>query len=305
MSSKTKNRFCLPRRDRSCQGNARVFSLLLGSLLLAGAVSGFWLYHSRPARANRGAGGAFDHNTALSAATLSVLKHLDKPLQIRFYCSVDAGSASAPVQALGGRVEQLLAAYERAAGGKISVSWFNSPTNFDTYAAASDGMKPFTEKGTEFVLGIALVEGDKKESLSQLSPDWEQALEPDLTRAIVRLNDANHLQPAAAVAANSATLEEIKHALPNLNAVSVEDGTRTLREAALKDFKAATSQYDAQIKEAEQRITDAQNKSETEQQAALKHLLDVQAEQVQKLKDIAARSKAQVEAFQQLKQTNR
>ncbi len=60
--------------------------------------------------------------------------------------------------------------------------------------------------------------------------------------------------------------------------------------------------WKAQIKEAEQRLLQAQSGgSEADQQAALKHLQQVQAEQTEKLKQIAARFKTQVDVFQQLK----
>ena len=39
--------------------------------------------------------------------------------------------------------------------------------------------------------------------------------------------------------------------------MSVEDGTRILREAALKDFKAAANEMEIQVKEAQQRLNQA------------------------------------------------
>ena len=90
--------------------------------------------------------------------------------------------------------------------------------------------------------------------------------------------------------------------IPDLAAVSLEEGKKVLQEAALKDFTAAAKEMRAQIKEAEQRLAQAQQGgTEAERQAARAHLQQVQAEQTEKLKEIAARSQAQVEAFEQLK----
>jgi hypothetical protein len=57
-----------------------------------------------------------------------------------------------------------------------------------------------------------------------------------------------------------------------------------------------------QIQTAQQQLADAQNsRPEAEQQAAMKHLQQVQLDQAEKLKAIAARLQAQISAFQQMK----
>jgi hypothetical protein len=94
----------------------------------------------------------------------------------------------------------------------------------------------------------------------------------------------------------------VKTLVPNLAAVSLEEGKRILQEAALKDFTAAAKELQKQLKEAEQRLAQAQQgATEADRQAARAHLQQVQAEQTEKLKEIAARSQAQVEALEQLK----
>ena len=100
---------------------------------------------------------------------------------------------------------------------------------------------------------------------------------------------------------DAATIEEVKRAVPDLASVSVEEGTRILREAALKDFAAAANEMELRQKEAQQRVTGAQGKSEAEQQTARKNLQQVQLEQAEKLKQVAARLQARIIALQQLK----
>jgi hypothetical protein len=74
----------------------------------------------------------------------------------------------------------------------------------------------------------------------------------------------------------------------------------------VKDFKAVAAAMEIPVKEAQQRINLAQNDgSETELQAAIKHLQQVQSEQAEKLKQIAARSSVQIEVLRQLKEAAR
>ena len=108
--------------------------------------------------------------------------------------------------------------------------------------------------------------------------------------------------PVAVSQINTTAVQEVKAIIPDLAAVSLEEGRKVLQEAALKDFTAAATEMRAQSKEAEQRLMQAQQGgSEAEQQAARAHLQQVQAAQTAKLKEIAARSQAQVEALEQLK----
>ncbi len=103
-----------------------------------------------------------------------------------------------------------------------------------------------------------------------------------------------------------AIVAEVKRQIPNFAAVSLEEGSRILREAALKDLQAALSQTVGQVKEAEQRIARAEEtKSEAEKQAALKELQRLQAEQAAKLRECTTRSSAQIEALRQLQEPAR
>jgi hypothetical protein len=141
--------------------------------------------------------------------------------------------------------------------------------------------------------------------LAQLSPEWEPALESDLSRSIARIIDTKPEVPQSITStapATSAATEEVKRSIPNMASVSLDEGKQLLRAAALKDFKDAAAQMEIQVKEAQRQLTAAQNgKSEAEQQAAMKNLQQVQAEQSEKLKQIAARLQSQLAALEQLK----
>jgi hypothetical protein len=101
---------------------------------------------------------------------------------------------------------------------------------------------------------------------------------------------------------DAATIEAVKQAIPNYASVSLEDGTQVLREAALKQFAAAAGEMDAQVKQAQEQLVQAESsQAAAEQSAALKHLQQTQVEQTEKLQQIAAQFQAQIAALKQLK----
>jgi hypothetical protein len=101
-----------------------------------------------------------------------------------------------------------------------------------------------------------------------------------------------------------AAVEDVKRVLPNYASISVDQGTEILREAALKKFAAAAQELQSQVAQAQDELKQAQSKSPADQQAAMKHLQQVQAEQSQKLQQIAGELQTQIAALKQLKNTN-
>jgi len=101
---------------------------------------------------------------------------------------------------------------------------------------------------------------------------------------------------------DATAIEEVKQAIPNFASVSLADGEQILREAALKKFEQAAKEMDAQVKQAQQQLAQAENgQSAAEQQAAMKLVQQTQAEQTEKLQQIAARLQTQIAALKQLK----
>ena len=283
------------------QSQFRTMILVVVCFVAGLALSAAWFSHRVPAPAPDAAAPA---GPVLSSATKAVLNHLASPVEIRFYSLLDPASVSDDVQAFAGRVDQLLAQYQQEAGGKIKLTRiaYQSYAYSNANAALADGLKPFnSEKGDACYLGIALVRDNQKESLSTLAPEWEQALEPDLTRALARLAEANPKAPLTAPS-ESADLEAVKRSIPNLDSVTLEQGMQTLRQSAFMEFMRTAQEMEAEVKAAEQRFSLAQNnQSEAEQQAALQELQKLKAARRDKLDEIAARSSAQIGAFQQLK----
>lgn len=110
---------------------------------------------------------------------------------------------------------------------------------------------------------------------------------------------AQAVVPSAPVhVVDPATIDAVKRALPNLDKTSPEVGTVLLRKAALNEFETAARAFREERKKIEEELRQL---PEGEQKMAAKRLQAVQAEQSAKLKQIAANSKAQIEAFQDLK----
>jgi hypothetical protein len=101
---------------------------------------------------------------------------------------------------------------------------------------------------------------------------------------------------------DAATIAAVEQAVPDYASLSLEDGTQILRAAALKQFAAAAREMDAQVKQAQEQLVQAEsNPAAAGQPAALKHLQQTQVEQTEKLQQIAAQLQAQIAALKQLK----
>ncbi|HLP76392.1 MAG TPA: Gldg family protein [Candidatus Paceibacterota bacterium] len=269
--------------------------IFLVAVICAGLGAGVVLYlKAKPKQAVR--------VSILSGGTLKTLQNLASPVEIRFYSLLDPKSVSDSVREFSDRVDQLLKAYEQEGAGKISVARHTSieDANAST-AAVADGIRPFNiDKGDTCFLGIAVVQDDRKESLPQLSPEWETALEADLTRAIARVSTKPASTAQAASAAQKidpAVIQQVKRIVPDYQTMSLDEAKRILQEADLKEFKAAVDQIQAETRDAERRLG-----NQGDPQAIVKELQELHAAQTEKLKAIAARATAREEALTRLKQ---
>ncbi len=278
------------------RGRISIFVLVL--VFLGLAAGAFW--YNRHAR-EHGAIGMFGV-VVLSDSTKAVLKNLASPVEIRFYSLLDQASVPAATFAFADRVNQLLAECQRVAGGKISVTRHDSLADAD--AASTDGIKPFNlEKGSACFLGLTVVCGGQKESLPQIQPEWEPALEFDLARVILHVSAATAtsiIQASAPISPE--TTNEVLRLIPDVKGTSLDDGIGILREATVNKFREAGAEMEKQIHAAQQQAADAQNgRPEAEHQAAMKHLQQVELEQAEKLKAIAAQLQDQISVFEQMK----
>lgn len=285
--------------------------VLLVGLILGLALGALWVCRTaNQTEAVSTSGIAAEHtdSAGLSQATKSVLQHLETRVEIRFYSLLGETRTAEPLQAFAGRVEELLSAFQRAGGGKIGVTRITAANRTDVKSAAlSDGLEPFTVgRGEQGYLGIAVLARQEKVALPRLLAEWEPALEFDLSRAIARVSGGAASVPGSAVVnpnpVDLASAEEVTRALPNLAALSLEEGTQKLREAALDEFKTAVSEMQVKVNEAQQRLAEARGKnSESEVQAATKQLQQLQSDQSESLAQISRRLQARIATLERLK----
>jgi len=127
----------------------------------------------------------------LSPGTRAILKKLDTPVKIRFYCS-QGESASPDIVFLKGyakQVRDLLLEYKHVAGGKLTIEEYDpEPASDAEDSARLDGVEPRNlRSGERFYLGICVDMVGEKQSLPFLDPSRERLLEYDLSRAVTRV----------------------------------------------------------------------------------------------------------------------
>lgn len=126
----------------------------------------------------------------LSAGTRAVLKKLDTPVKVRFYCtqSETATPETVYLKSYARKVEDLLQEYKQIAGKNLVIEKFDPQPDSDAEDSARlDGLEPQPLNGVDrYYLGLAVGIADERVALPFLDPSREKMLEYDLTRAIAR-----------------------------------------------------------------------------------------------------------------------
>lgn len=129
----------------------------------------------------------------LSAGTKAILKKLDTPVTIRFYCTQSESATPETVYLKGyaRKVEDLLTEYRQVAGGKLKIEKYDPQPDSDAEDSARlDGLEPQALPGAErYYLGLAVKCADEVQAIPFLAPNRERLLEYDLARAIVRASN--------------------------------------------------------------------------------------------------------------------
>lgn len=133
----------------------------------------------------------------LSKGTRAILKELDSPVTVRFYCTQpDSATRETLVLRRHAReVEDLLQEFRQAAGGKLKIEKYDPTPDSDAEDSARlDGIQgQLLSNGEPFYLGLTVSRLDQKEEIPFLSPARERELEYDIARAIARV--ANPTRP--------------------------------------------------------------------------------------------------------------
>jgi ABC-type uncharacterized transport system involved in gliding motility auxiliary subunit len=125
----------------------------------------------------------------LSPGTRSILKKIDTPIKIRFYCSQPENATPETVylRNYAQEVEDLLEEFKQYAGGKLTITKYNPAPDSDAEDSARlDGIEGqvVSAEGEPFYLGLAVSLLDASVALPFLSPTRERMLEYDVARAI-------------------------------------------------------------------------------------------------------------------------
>jgi ABC-type uncharacterized transport system involved in gliding motility auxiliary subunit len=125
----------------------------------------------------------------LSKGTKDILKKLDGPVEIRFYCTEGEKEMPPQLKVYAQRVEDLLAEYKQNSKGNIEIRKLNPKPDSDAEDSARlDGIEPqMLQSGEHLYLGLAISYLDGKSALPFLSPEKEKLLEYDISRAITRV----------------------------------------------------------------------------------------------------------------------
>lgn len=127
----------------------------------------------------------------LSAGTKAVLKKLDTPVTIRFYCtqSETATPETVFLKGYARKVEDLLQEYQQVAGKNLIIQKFDPQPDSDAEDSARlDGLEPKDlSDNDQFYLGLSVGLADERVAIPFLDPERERQLEYDITRAIARV----------------------------------------------------------------------------------------------------------------------
>ena len=124
----------------------------------------------------------------LSAGTKAILKKLDTPVKIRFYCSQSETATPETVylKDYARKVGDLLQEYQQVAGKNLIIQKFDPQPDSDAEDSARlDGIQPQPLPGVDpFYLGLSVSMADQRVAIPFLAPNREKQLEYDITRAI-------------------------------------------------------------------------------------------------------------------------
>jgi len=137
----------------------------------------------------------------LSKGTRTILRELESPVKIRFYCS-QPDTATRETMFLRSHarlVEDLLVEFRQAAAGKVIVEKYNPAPDSDAEDSARlDGIQgQLLSNGEMFYLGLTVNQLDQREVIPMLSPTRERQLEYDIIRKIALV--ANPDRPVVGV----------------------------------------------------------------------------------------------------------
>lgn len=126
----------------------------------------------------------------LSQGTRNILRSLEQDVVLKFYFNRSDGNVPILLKQYAKQIEDLLAEYELASRGRVSVQTYDPRPDSDAeewahrYGIAGQSVDIF---GPRIYLGLVAVSGDTEAVIPGFDPRREDSLEYDLTRLIYRV----------------------------------------------------------------------------------------------------------------------
>ena len=133
---------------------------------------------------------------SMSDGSRRIIDGLKEPVKLDFYFSDKAAKDLAPLRNYARRVEEMLRAYEREAGGKIRLQVIDpEPFSEEEDQAAESGLQavPLNQAGDQLYFGLVGKSGaNNQQVIAFFSLDQEEFLEYELSRLLQGLSSPQH-----------------------------------------------------------------------------------------------------------------
>jgi ABC-type uncharacterized transport system involved in gliding motility auxiliary subunit len=136
-----------------------------------------------PARGDLTAGQIY----TLSSGTRALLGKIEEPVTLQFYASRDTAGLPTQYKNFVARVEEMLRAYVRASGGKLSLEIISpAPDTPEEEKAQQAGLQAqqAPASGEPYYLGLVAIQADQQKAIPAFSPQREELVEYDVSALI-------------------------------------------------------------------------------------------------------------------------
>ena len=123
----------------------------------------------------------------LSPGTRSLLGKIEEPIALQFYATRGIEGLPVSYKNYAARVEEMLRAYVRASGGKLTLETVSPAADTpEEEKAQAAGLQPQQVPGTgePFYLGLVVTQADQQKALPAFSPAREELIEYDVSSLI-------------------------------------------------------------------------------------------------------------------------
>ncbi|MBC8010155.1 MAG: GldG family protein, partial [Burkholderiales bacterium] len=130
----------------------------------------------------------------LSDGTRSLLSKVEEPISLQLYASRSASGLPTSYKNFADRVEEMLRAYVRASGGRLSLTVISPEADTpEEERAQAAGLQAQQVPGTgePFYLGLVVTQADQQKALPTFSPDREELLEYDVSSLVYSVQQLN------------------------------------------------------------------------------------------------------------------